>query len=704
MNYDTRAVHSLGARIADEGQPMREERVRLAELYARVRGTTDAEKRLAILKRIYKEGFLTRALWPSFLQMLDERGEVLEVKRWNDFLPPEVWSGHEPQSPRELEDHCREAVKRYDFLDPIVRILEGATGNEPGVDVATLLGFPRIGFERIVHAVQVRYPLLLSRFKGIMDKTLARSRELQRIHEEYQRIPTIDLNQVVDYARCIWSLGSCPSECQKLVTSFFINCLLDHEKFMFCEEFWLIFSQFLAIAGEGAGFGSIAGLCCPGSLKIRLNQFMLQNVEGCGWLEILSQAQDIMSNYEPEPEDVENAAMQLQMFHAFRHYSPDFNLFRGRAHFVKMLLREHMYGLRDTKEQIQRLWMCTEYSLGKLKRARKIVKRLAQNERLRFDADFWIEVARCEGPTGKSSFAILLEEILPQALQAGKGEFLGRAWADLWKVIDTYGAPSEKKAMQSLKGHLLLKGIFGVAEVANSPTARLPAEASQPAPSDSMDMTEVILDPKTTVYLGNLSYRASEAEIARFMEQELGLGRVHVVLGRDGGGNSRGFAHVVLASSRTVHDALGHDRVMFLGRPLFISSYQPVPSAQRQRIRYSDERDPTTLFISHLSLATTKEDLEDVFGAYEGLVDVRLIISKGGHFKCAAYVQFESEKSAAAALACNGREVRGQTIRVQVSDPVAAKNKAAVLAMRPRSVKPKPKLDTSSSHAMSIDQ
>src|SRR5690606_9856379 len=135
--------------------------------------------------------------------------------------------------------------------------------------------------------------------------------------------------------------------------------------------------------------------------------------------------------------------------------------------------------------------------------------------------------------------------------------------------------------------------------------------------------------------------------------------------------------------------ALRLDRSMFMGRPMFVTKYQAVPRAHRERVEYPMGRDPKTLYVSRLASDTTQSDLQHLFADSVGLLDIRLIISKAGHFKGAAYVQFDSAEAASAALqAKDGQLIRGGKIRVQISDPEAGRAASQALRMMPRTVKP----------------
>lgn len=630
------------------------------------------------------------------------RGEPVDLHDTDGFTPSEVWTEWRQWPCGGFFSSASYLIYRYDFIEPILKRLT-TPDLEAKSNLEALLRSPKLEYERLVELVRTHYPAEYTRYEGIIRATLEASRALQLLVADYKQHASIDQTQVVDYARRCWSLGATRDGRQDLVTVFFVNCFLDHEELVHREDIWLTYMKFQYVACSKPCNSEIARRCCPGNLQLRIHAFTSSLDGKQDWAAILSEADEIMADYEPE--DVENVEMQLQMFHAFRCYNPNYHCPVERAKFVNELLHNYMYGLRDPKQRIKRLWMQIEYCLGQLDTARKIMKELGQNSHLKLDADFWLKVARCEGNSGNAEFQTILTEALDGPMAAGETQFLKKVLDGIKMVINESGSWRDRHHVQVVEGELFAKGLIDEPMVRNIEASRKrgpPADLSRRDKQERLDIDETP-DPQATVFLNNLSFKASEVELEGFLEGELGLGCRRVILGRDKQGNSRGFAHAVLLSADMVRTAVEHDRILFLGRPLFISPYQPVPKAQRQHIDYPKSRDPKTLYVSQLPLDTTKADLQTVFEGYAGLVAIRLIISKSGHFKCAAYVQFEDKDKAAAALECDGRQVRGQMIRVQISDPDAARAKAAVLAMRPRNVKPKPKLDTAPAQSMQMD-
>lgn len=112
-------------------------------------------------------------------------------------------------------------------------------------------------------------------------------------------------------------------------------------------------------------------------------------------------------------------------------------------------------------------------------------------------------------------------------------------------------------------------------------------------------------------------------------------------------------------------------------------------------------------------MTATRDDLENLFGDYGALKDVRLVTYRNGHSKGLAYVEFINEASAEKAVrATDGMTIQGKVISVALSQPPERKKgtgdetsqikslggtsvsgpafgvRKALLSMIPRNVKP----------------
>lgn len=74
------------------------------------------------------------------------------------------------------------------------------------------------------------------------------------------------------------------------------------------------------------------------------------------------------------------------------------------------------------------------------------------------------------------------------------------------------------------------------------------------------------------------------------------------------------------------------------------------------------------LFVGNLAFSTTKEELEASFSVYGPVVEVKIPIDRDtGRVRGFAFVTFESQQAAEKALALDGTDLNGRSIRVNVA-------------------------------------
>ncbi len=74
------------------------------------------------------------------------------------------------------------------------------------------------------------------------------------------------------------------------------------------------------------------------------------------------------------------------------------------------------------------------------------------------------------------------------------------------------------------------------------------------------------------------------------------------------------------------------------------------------------------IYVGNLSYDVTSDDLQDLFGEYGGLADVKLITDREtGRSKGFAFITFESDQGVQASLAADGTELKGRKMRVNVA-------------------------------------
>lgn len=158
--------------------------------------------------------------------------------------------------------------------------------------------------------------------------------------------------------------------------------------------------------------------------------------------------------------------------------------------------------------------------------------------------------------------------------------------------------------------------------------AETPVIAAPPAAAPSTSAgTEIGSDPakdNVTVFLSNLSFELSVEEIIAAFP-ELHVQGVHIVRGSTG--KSRGFAYMEVLSPREQKLALSFDRRPINGRPVYISNIQR-DKEKRGGFKYTEALEPKKLFVKGLPHDATKEELEQLFGEFCALKDVRLVCHK----------------------------------------------------------------------------
>lgn len=75
------------------------------------------------------------------------------------------------------------------------------------------------------------------------------------------------------------------------------------------------------------------------------------------------------------------------------------------------------------------------------------------------------------------------------------------------------------------------------------------------------------------------------------------------------------------------------------------------------------------LFVGNLAFSTTKEELEAAFSVYGPVLEVKIPIDRDtNRVRGFAFVTFESQQAAEKALALDGTDLNGRSIRVNVAE------------------------------------
>lgn len=136
---------------------------------------------------------------------------------------------------------------------------------------------------------------------------------------------------------------------------------------------------------------------------------------------------------------------------------------------------------------------------------------------------------------------------------------------------------------------------------------------------------------------------------------------------------TRRFCYLQYTSPSSAERALElHGRELEPDRAISVLISNP----ERKKERSDADANERELYVAGLSKFATKEDLRKVFETYGPIKEIRLAEDKSGQPKGFAFIDFESETDARAALAANNHELKNRRIAVTFTDSrVRAKNK-----------------------------
>lgn len=166
-----------------------------------------------------------------------------------------------------------------------------------------------------------------------------------------------------------------------------------------------------------------------------------------------------------------------------------------------------------------------------------------------------------------------------------------------------------------------------------------------------------------TVYVGNLSFDAQEADIRELFEAHGAIADVTVPPDRNTG-RCRGFAFVTMAERegmQTAVDAL--DQTQFQGRTLYVNESKPKEEQKKELVQ-------SKLYVGNISYDTTKEDLIEYFGEFGTVADVYIPRQRDtGTPRGFAFVNMAEEDITKAIDGADGVVYKGRSLTVSVSLP-----------------------------------
>ncbi|KAF8349290.1 hypothetical protein F5887DRAFT_945363 [Amanita rubescens] len=129
--------------------------------------------------------------------------------------------------------------------------------------------------------------------------------------------------------------------------------------------------------------------------------------------------------------------------------------------------------------------------------------------------------------------------------------------------------------------------------------------------------------------------------------------------------SSRRFCYIQFTSPQAAESALElHGRELEANHPLNVYISNP----ERKKTRTDQDANEKELYVAGLSKFTTEADLEKIFKTYGTLKGVRLARDESNQVKGFAFIEFEQEQDAIAALAANNHELKKRRIAVTMAN------------------------------------
>ena len=112
---------------------------------------------------------------------------------------------------------------------------------------------------------------------------------------------------------------------------------------------------------------------------------------------------------------------------------------------------------------------------------------------------------------------------------------------------------------------------------------------------------------------------------------------------------------------------------------MFVSVNETEKQNRENHFKFSTGMEKNKLFVRGLPKTKAKEDLEELFGEFGKLQDVRVVTFRNGHSKGIAYIDYVTASDAnKAVLKLDNHVIEGQTITVAISQPPVRKQQESV--------------------------
>ncbi|KAI0726224.1 RNA-binding protein Prp24 [Fomitopsis betulina] len=128
---------------------------------------------------------------------------------------------------------------------------------------------------------------------------------------------------------------------------------------------------------------------------------------------------------------------------------------------------------------------------------------------------------------------------------------------------------------------------------------------------------------------------------------------------------TRRFCYVQFTSPASAQAALELHGTQ-IGTDMSLNVY--ISNPERRKERSDADANDREVYVAGLSRFTTKEDLETLFKTYGAVKEVRMALDSNGRPKGFAFVEFEDEHDAVAALGANNHELKNRRMAVTLAD------------------------------------
>ncbi|KAF8073869.1 hypothetical protein FPV67DRAFT_1479613 [Lyophyllum atratum] len=129
--------------------------------------------------------------------------------------------------------------------------------------------------------------------------------------------------------------------------------------------------------------------------------------------------------------------------------------------------------------------------------------------------------------------------------------------------------------------------------------------------------------------------------------------------------NTRRFCYVQFTSPTAAEKALElHGQELAPNQPINVYISNP----ERRKERTDQDANEREIYVAGLSKFTTQADLDKLFKTYGTIKEIRMVTDEKGQSKGVAFIEFEQEKDASAALDANNHELKKRRIAVTVAD------------------------------------